>query len=347
MKKVYLPSTNLEENLDLMREGLGGSCIKICDEICLTISEEAGEGQIRGINVPNGLALFSIHCTLNEDLEIVYKDKQQDMVRFVFCQQGSCKHTLDIGKTEYELDALKGSISANPANQLEIFTFPASKLLTINILEIDRKEYLKKIDCDLSFVPGDLADLFRGTNTIDHIFLYTSNYSLSIAAVIQEINHNDLEGLARKIFFESKALELFSLQIKQYEDDLQDTGKRVVFRQADAQLIKTAQEILVVNLKDPPTITELARKVGLNEQKLKKGFKLLNDITINKFILKKRMEKAKELLLAGSKNIKETAFAVGFSNNGYFAGKFKETFGVLPSDYIRTVKDEVELEVPV
>ena len=94
-------------------------------------------------------------------------------------------------------------------------------------------------------------------------------------------------------------------------------------------------------LRRPDRVLEgLARQAGLNEQKLKKGFKLLYDTTINKYLLNEKMEQAKVLLAEGSKSIKEIAASTGFSNHGYFAGKFKEKFGILPSDYLKAVRQD-------
>lgn len=62
--------------------------------------------------------------------------------------------------------------------------------------------------------------------------------------------------------------------------------------------------------------------------------------TINKYLLHARMEYAKILLIEGSKSIKEIAAAAGFSNNGYFSARFKEKFGVLPSEFLKALREE-------
>ena len=108
-------------------------------------------------------------------------------------------------------------------------------------------------------MPDPLTGLFRGTAT-DPVFIYTGDYSLSIAESIQEINYNNLTGLPRKAYLESKALEIFSYQMQQYEDDLKAEPRRKIFRKADAMIIAGARDILVEKLTDPPTISELASR---------------------------------------------------------------------------------------
>jgi AraC-like DNA-binding protein len=47
-----------------------------------------------------------------------------------------------------------------------------------------------------------------------------------------------------------------------------------------------------------------------------------------------RLQKAKELLLSGKYNVKETAHAVGFNNAANFSTAFKKQFHTLPSELI-------------
>jgi YesN/AraC family two-component response regulator len=46
------------------------------------------------------------------------------------------------------------------------------------------------------------------------------------------------------------------------------------------------------------------------------------------------MNKAKELLKSGS-NISETAYAVGYSDPGYFSKVFKKHFDINPSVFVK------------
>ena len=55
--------------------------------------------------------------------------------------------------------------------------------------------------------------------------------------------------------------------------------------------------------------------------------------TPNDYIRVIRMKKAAELLKEGKMNVSEIAYAVGFDNPNYFSKKFKEQFGVPPSQY--------------
>lgn len=95
-----------------------------------------------------------------------------------------------------------------------------------------------------------------------------------------------------------------------------------------------ARECLLADLSAPPTIAELALETGLNQLKLKKGFKQLFGYSIYAFFLKHRMERAKELLHDNS--VTDTAIMLGYSNISHFSNAFRKQFSVLPSEMKRS-----------
>jgi AraC-like DNA-binding protein len=44
------------------------------------------------------------------------------------------------------------------------------------------------------------------------------------------------------------------------------------------------------------------------------------------------------LLLSGGYNIREVAALVGYENQSHFARLFKDKYGIMPGDYIRTIE---------
>lgn len=83
---------------------------------------------------------------------------------------------------------------------------------------------------------------------------------------------------------------------------------------------------------------ELAQTVGLNEFKLKNGFRQIFGTTVFKHLHNCRMEKARQLLEEGNYTVTQVAWTVGFANRGDFAAAFRRKFGVNPSIYLRKVR---------
>jgi len=56
-----------------------------------------------------------------------------------------------------------------------------------------------------------------------------------------------------------------------------------------------------------------------------------------------RLKRGKQLLEKSQLQITEIAYQVGFTSRNHFTMKFKEEFGISPSEYVRTLKtDEIE-----
>lgn len=76
----------------------------------------------------------------------------------------------------------------------------------------------------------------------------------------------------------------------------------------------------------------ITKKMAVSRTQLHRKIKSLSGKSINQFVREYRLEKARELILNGNENIAEICFEVGFSQPSYFAARFKEYFGVLPSE---------------
>lgn len=86
---------------------------------------------------------------------------------------------------------------------------------------------------------------------------------------------------------------------------------------------------------DPPSLLALARQVGLNDFKLKRGFRQVFGTTAFGYLHDQRMERARQLLEERRFNVTEVACTVGYANPSHFAAAFKRKFGVNPGAYSR------------
>lgn len=98
----------------------------------------------------------------------------------------------------------------------------------------------------------------------------------------------------------------------------------------DKRLLSIAKDVLLSDLSSAPTIAELAKTVGINQCKLKKGFKALFGKSIYASFQEERMRRAMALLK--NNNVTETAIALGYSNISHFSTAFRKQYGVLPKE---------------
>lgn len=139
------------------------------------------------------------------------------------------------------------------------------------------------------------------------------------------------EGMARRAYLYSKAIEALGI------------GLDAVTRQADGRPLKPLNQeetrrlnqaiALIENQYSADwTIPRLAREVGLNERRLKEGFRMVIGKTVHGYLRARRIDAAAALLASGS-SVTDAAYMVGFDNLSHFSKAFREDKGVLPSRY--------------
>ncbi|SFW20755.1 AraC-type DNA-binding protein [Sinomicrobium oceani] len=82
-----------------------------------------------------------------------------------------------------------------------------------------------------------------------------------------------------------------------------------------------------------PTIQQMARLLGVNQQRLKTDFKAYFDKTINEYVNELRMEKARELLQNTDLTNIAIAEQLGFESKSGFYRAFRKHFGCTPKEY--------------
>ena len=79
------------------------------------------------------------------------------------------------------------------------------------------------------------------------------------------------------------------------------------------------------------TIEEIAHYTGRSLATFKRDFKKISDLTPEKWLIRKRLEVAYDMVRSGKKKIMEVYTEVGFRNPSHFSTAFKRHFGVAPT----------------
>lgn len=128
---------------------------------------------------------------------------------------------------------------------------------------------------------------------------------------------------------QGKTFELLSLLF----GELAGGGCRDALARRDVASLERAAAILDVRFADPPTYPELARMVGMSETTLSRGFKCVHGVTVHGYVLRRRMERACELLEQGAPSIAWVAAEVGYANPSHFSAAFKVFYGASPREF--------------
>lgn len=79
------------------------------------------------------------------------------------------------------------------------------------------------------------------------------------------------------------------------------------------------------------SMKEIASYTGRSLATFKRDFAKVSDLTPQKWIIKRRLETAHDLIKSGKKKVTEACFDVGFKNLSHFSKIYKENYGVAPS----------------
>lgn len=148
--------------------------------------------------------------------------------------------------------------------------------------------------------------------------------------LLRDILYCELEEEIRQTYQLQKMNELLLLALTRITPAMTSVSD-IRLQQYDIDKIREAREYLLLNMEHPVTVIELAHKVGINDFKLKKGFKQLYGVTIFDFLLEARMDKARSMLQSTDTRIHEIAFATGYKNVSSFTAAFKKKMGAPPS----------------
>lgn len=105
-------------------------------------------------------------------------------------------------------------------------------------------------------------------------------------------------------------------------------------RRLTPQQIRQAIDYLNAHLAQDISLDQLAQTVNLSSSHLRRLFKQATGLAPHQYLLKLRVNRAKELLLTGSFSVGEVAMQVGFADQSHLHRHFKRVFGVTPKAMI-------------
>jgi AraC family transcriptional activator of pyochelin receptor len=150
-----------------------------------------------------------------------------------------------------------------------------------------------------------------------------------IQDMVFRILHAASEGRAYPVFMDLLAKTLLFHLLLQSEQQ----QPRSPYTHYEISGIHEARELISRNIKYHYRIREIAQKVGMNEFKLKSGFREVFGDGLYEYLLSERMHTARRLLHEAGRNIKEIAGMTGYRSVNSFIKAFKRTFNQTPGEF--------------
>lgn len=293
------------------------------------LSTQEGLGTVKGFCTSRGILMVEYAVQFHQEVKMTGRSHNPHL-DLLFCLGNHTGWDLPESHKVFELSSEESYVGMSRETQKRSIYSPGTSM---HMLEIK--------------VPLTAAVLFReemyagggeGNFLLETIPWGKYRVPPSVRIILQQLLHCPCVPALSPLYREGKLLELLAVYLN--EAMLQTDKNTLTLGLAldDVRCIRMAKKILDDAPGDNLSLTRLSRLVGLNECKLKKGFKELFGTSIHAYVIQKRLELAKGLLEQERLSVSETAFQVGYGNASHFTAAFRKKYGVNPGEYRKEIK---------
>ncbi len=294
----------------------------------IIMPEELQTGTRYFLDCGEGIIAYYINVIYNKDFRFIQKNLDNDFVGIYYnltegeATVDSNRTIYDVGRWRYNLSIIDGSLESEYNVKAGSSTFALCIFIKKTMLE----EFLKKNNI---IFPNIDKIANPSLNTIvrfermssDSYHLLNDLRKLKIGGPIFNLN---LIGTVQMLL--SNCLKKLSTE-------------RIIIQtvnSSDLANIIAIQMFLIEHIEDHfPSISVMARKANMSESKFKNLFRKITGLTPNNFFMDNKLLRAKELLEKKQLSISQVSDQLSFTNNSYFASKFKEQFGMSPKIFVK------------
>jgi AraC family transcriptional regulator len=156
-----------------------------------------------------------------------------------------------------------------------------------------------------------------------------------------------MSGMARRVYDEMRRMDAAApLAIEGLLLELVASASRMQEHNSSSgrpRWLEDARDRIHVELADRPTLTGLARSVGVHPVTLARAFRRSFGCTVGEYVRRLRIEHAARQLADTEVSLAEIALAAGFSDQSHFSNLFRRQTGLSPFQFRRAVRSTMRL----
>ncbi|WP_396632801.1 helix-turn-helix domain-containing protein [Maribacter sp. R86514] len=340
MNELNITTSTSDDIVAQIQNSLKGRLLKKWGESIITFNNSCGKGTLRTISFERGVSFIDCNIKLNEDVKVVFQNQNLTPIEFIFISEGYFKYSNDNTDKYTRLEQFQNTIISHKRDTKKTFLFPKDELLKINFIRVDRKEYLQKKNNNVSQLNQLLVSLFNDSKG-EISFQHEGNFSLRIADEIKLLNDIDAnDGMLRSLSLEGRLYIILSLQLLEHKKFEENMNLPEAISKEDILKIHKLTTYILEHISDNISISALSTESGLSPKKLQLGFKVLYSKTVNEYVRQLKLEISKDYLKNSDLSISEIVYAIGIKSRSYFSKIFFETYGILPTEYRKHIKNK-------
>ncbi|GAA4106839.1 hypothetical protein GCM10022393_01520 [Aquimarina addita] len=339
--EIDIDAETTEGTVRQIQKAIGGTIQERWGEFILVVDNDKGKGSIRFITFDWGVSLLEYDITFFEEVVLRMNTSQYNPIHFTYCLTGSCGHRFGCQKEIRTLEQFQSVIITNKNGGYNYGYFPKDQKLTINVIQISRKKYLKKRLNNVAQLNKKLYEVFMDD---DHknTFEYYNTYNLKLADQIGKLRKIKQKGMIKILLIESLVYQILAMHIKQYDHAINDKSLPTSLLKEELKIIRNLAKGIVKDVAKDYSLDILSAKSGLPAAKLQEGFKLLYARTVTEYIRHVRLEEARDLINTTDMNISEIVYSIGLSSRSYFSKIFKSKYNISPNEFKQKVESSLQ-----
>ena len=270
-----------------------------------------------------------------------HKSVRKIMVNGLSCIVHKTMDTIDINTDHYVSShvlsvVLKGELNIETyydeerfyATQNQLVFIPKGRYMISDILPEDGE-----FEAVFYFFEEEIINEFLGeikpVTSLDSKPSLLLNYSENIRAFTESILKVYTENTNKEV----TKLKLLELLYLIYNSSQQNHLIQILLS-LNTKKKRNLEELMLENFDKPLSIEDYAFLAGRSVSSFNRDFQRKFEMPPKKWIIKKRLEKAIELLTNTNLNIEQISFEAGYENVSYFINLFGKQFGISPKQFL-------------
>lgn len=305
-------------------------CQPIENGMHYNLPQQWGQGGDHILHLRPGLDVYIRNSRLRQPMRFVLEHESNFPLVAKFYLSGTSRvQTLNATDINCDYREITGyHYLYHLPNHIEVEEWPADQELQVIMISVN-PDYFNGFNLERTALPKPLQHLLAGDRT-QRFHQSLGPITNSMRQKIQQILNCPYTGLMQQLYLEGKVLELLTAQFIAWQETQHQT---IILNAQDIEQLHWAKDILVQHAQQPPSLIELARRVGLNDRKLNQGFRHLFGTTVFGYLQQYRMEQAQLLLQDRELSVAKVAATVGYRSPEAFSTAFRRQFAVSPKAY--------------
>ena len=291
----------------------------------ILIPPELGSGYMKAIPIEPGLLITIMEMEMRTNMNIrrIPSTESTHYPIFYYHSRDAVEQIVENRSSLLAQSTPHGIFFPSPHIET-IIKIPGRLKVECLVIGMAAEWLLEKLDIELD------SNLFQNIQKQNPFFIYES-IDLNIKNAIETLIEN-FSKITGQMFVMAKSYELIGLFLEKIRS--RSNAARIrSFDSRDVSLVFKVKEAIDENLALFPSISYLAKNIGMSESNMQLKFKLVFGKTMYQYHLEQKLEEAARLIRSRKLSVTETGIFLGYSNLSRFTDAFKRHFGMTPSKY--------------